>query len=983
MTPEDHSGGPILCEQLGPFVDGELGAMEAAAFRGHLVQCARCQQEMHGLMQLSALAEQARKEAPGRKSEAAPVWIAAADRRARPRRAAWLGVVGAVAMAAALVLAIRGRPSGPDVPTLLASLDARTVSGWPSVAGAAQYKEYRVMRGGPVPIPPGLAQAELRLQGSSDWRSLGTLALLRRDFAQADAYLARLPPTPDVLADRGLVRLEEQRYSEALEFLDAALSVSPEFLPARFNRALALQALQLPFAAAAAMGPVAQSAPGGWATEARRDSSSFEAAKKELQEDEARWKEARRALIERQVGPPPALVSSHRSLARSAYYHAVASAPSRVELERLRAFARELDREAGSSVLESDLDLVVRGWTPARPELAARYRAWITVINPTLPAAEDVEKLVADARRAGQKDILLQVLDGFRAYVVTPEREALVRTFHDPWFEASLASRVGRVQMDGGRLGEAERTLRQGRELCRPQSMQIPCWYIAEALGDLYRVVGRFSDAEREYRTVAPQLRAAGLFPWERKAVMEAARVAVQADQLALARASYEDLSIREPDKCAAWIWSRELLASGYVARRDVANARKVLAVHQDCPRALDPEAWRARWRLGLGQLTRDRSMLEEARAMAAATAGFARAPVQDVAAARMLEHIATLELGTPGAEAELARTIAREEASPDVQVRSAAAEGREALALRALDRKDGAAALAELGHLLGTTAPSRCAVGLIANVAREGWAVADAAGAVVTGSGDPRPGEVFTPPAELIARLRPCANVAVLATGRFQGRRGVLPDDLPWSYQIGPGSSGASRPGPNRLVVKDVVPPRDLQLPALALQDRSGESGWTVVAGAEATPARVLSELAGADLVKFEVHGLIDSSVPDGAVLVLSEDADHGYSVSATQLGSLHLARRPIVMLGACRAAAPSTFRAEPWSLPRSFVHAGAQGVYASLSDLPDQEVGEFFRRLTARLDAGTSPASALRDERLTWLREGKTWVRDVVLFD
>jgi len=134
---------------------------------------------------------------------------------------------------------------------------------------------------------------------------------------------------------------------------------------------------------------------------------------------------------------------------------------------------------------------------------------------------------------------------------------------------------------------------------------------------------------------------------------------------------------------------------------------------------------------------------------------------------------------------------------------------------------------------------------------------------------------------------------------------------------------------------------------------------------------------------VNFEVHGLIDPSVPDGAVLVLSEDADHSYSLSATQLAALKLSRHPIVMLGACRAAAPSTFRSEPWSLPRSFVQAGARGVYASLSDLPDQEVGEFFRKVTARLDAGATPAVALRDERLTWLQQGKTWVRDVVLFD
>ncbi|HSP19750.1 MAG TPA: zf-HC2 domain-containing protein, partial [Myxococcaceae bacterium] len=89
MTPEDHSGGPVHCDQLGPFVDGELAAMDAAAFRRHLIVCARCQQEMHGLMQLSALAEQSQGRAP-------------ADRRTRPRRAAWLGVVGVVAMAAAL-----------------------------------------------------------------------------------------------------------------------------------------------------------------------------------------------------------------------------------------------------------------------------------------------------------------------------------------------------------------------------------------------------------------------------------------------------------------------------------------------------------------------------------------------------------------------------------------------------------------------------------------------------------------------------------------------------------------------------------------------------------------------------------------------------------------------------------------------------------------------------------------------------------------
>jgi len=816
MTPEDHSGGPIRCEQLGAFVDGELSPEEAAVFRRHLLVCARCQQEMHGLMQLSALAEQARVQRPAEQPPVAPV-IAALDRRAGPRRAAWMGVVGAVAIAAALVLAIRGRSSGPNMPTLLASLDARTVSGWPSAAGPGQYKEYRVMRGvSPVPAPPALAQAELRLQGSGDWRALGTLALLRRDFTQADAYLAKLPPSADVLADRGLVRLEEQRYPEALEYLDQALARSPEYLPARFNRALTLRALQLPYAAAAAMGPVGQSATGGWAAEARKDTAAFESAQAEIRDERSRMKDAGQALVERQQPPPAAMVSNRLSLTRATFYHAVAAARTREELERLRGFARDLDVQIGSKVLENRIDLAVRGWTAARPQLAARYRDWY--LSGTVPSVQDVDQMLADAGRAGQKDITEQVYDGYRPYAVTPERESVDRTFQDPWFLVTVAARKADAEMDTGRVGPAERRIREARELCRDESMQVPCWYLTEALGNLYRMVGRFADAEREYRSIAPRLHAAGMYAYERKANLEEARVAVQADQVALARASYEDLSLREPERCLTWVWSRELLASGYVARGDADEARQLLSKKSECKGTLDAEPWRARLRLQLGQLTGDRALLEEARTMAAANMGISRTVPREMAAARVLERIADLELGAAGAQTALAETIAAEEASPDVQIRSAAAEGREALALQALDRKDGVAALGELAHLLGTTAPDRCAVGLVSSVARAGWTVVDASGNFATGVGGMGARELSLP-TEVVDRLRPCNQVAVLSTGRFQGRRSVLPDDLPWSYRLGTNRPEASPPGGDRLLVRDVLPPRDLQLPPLALQ--------------------------------------------------------------------------------------------------------------------------------------------------------------------
>src|SRR5262249_29841605 len=139
---------------------------------------------------------------------------------------------------------------------------------------------------------------------------------------------------------------------------------------------------------------------------------------------------------------------------------------------------------------------------------------------------------------------------------------------------------------------------------------------------------------------------------------------------------------------------------------------------------------------------------------------------------------------------------------------------------------------------------------------------------------------------------------------------------------------------------------------------------------------------LRGASLVDFEVHGWVDAEVPDGALLVLSEDVDRKYALSASNVADTRLGGNPVVLLGACRAARGSNFREQPWSLPQSFVRAGARAVYAARSELPDAEVGDFFAALERRLGAGEAPAKALRDERVRWIGEGHSWVRDVVLF-
>jgi hypothetical protein len=130
-------------------------------------------------------------------------------------------------------------------------------------------------------------------------------------------------------------------------------------------------------------------------------------------------------------------------------------------------------------------------------------------------------------------------------------------------------------------------------------------------------------------------------------------------------------------------------------------------------------------------------------------------------------------------------------------------------------------------------------------------------------------------------------------------------------------------------------------------------------------------------------VHGLVDASAPDGAVLVLSPDAQGTYSISATDIRGLRLERGPVVLLGACRSATGSHYRDAAWTLPQAFVRAGARAVYASMAELPDDRVGDFLGGVARRLERGEAPSVALRDERVEWLRRGETWARDVVLFD
>src|SRR5262249_13335854 len=151
--------------------------------------------------------------------------------------------VGAVAIAAALVLALRVNASRSDVPTLLASLDTRRTSGWPSYAGPREYRPYVVQRGTAAPAPvKGLA----RLEEEGNWQALGTGALVRGEYAQALTSLRRAPRNVRRLNALGRALMDSGNLDAALEAFDQARELDPTFPPVKFNRALALERLKLP-----------------------------------------------------------------------------------------------------------------------------------------------------------------------------------------------------------------------------------------------------------------------------------------------------------------------------------------------------------------------------------------------------------------------------------------------------------------------------------------------------------------------------------------------------------------------------------------------------------------------------------------------------------------------------------------------------------------------------------------------------------------
>jgi cellulose synthase operon protein C len=242
--------------------------------------------------------------------------------------------------------------------------------------------------------------------------------------------------------------------------------------------------------------------------------------------------------------------------------------------------------------------------------------------------------------------------------------------------------------------------------------------------------------------------------------------------------------------------------------------------------------------------------------------------------------------------------------------------------------------------------------------------------------------------PEPLLAPLRACTQVEVLARPPLHGRAGLLPPELAWSYLTRSVAPRPPRPGPAvHLVVSDVELPSHSTFKRFTPWRASfGPDEQRVeLSGARATPKQVLAAMRRASEIDVVAHGIINGSSNSSYLLLSPEQQEGDGQLSVLEVRGATLERGPFVVLAACHAAHTSYTVDAPFSLPAAFIEAGARGVLAATVEIPDREANAFFNAVRERLRAGEAPALALREERLRWRSENPrlTWLDSVLLFE
>ncbi|HEX6100110.1 MAG TPA: CHAT domain-containing protein [Thermoanaerobaculia bacterium] len=142
-----------------------------------------------------------------------------------------------------------------------------------------------------------------------------------------------------------------------------------------------------------------------------------------------------------------------------------------------------------------------------------------------------------------------------------------------------------------------------------------------------------------------------------------------------------------------------------------------------------------------------------------------------------------------------------------------------------------------------------------------------------------------------------------------------------------------------------------------------------TMIAGADATRARVIAAISSSALVHYAGHA--NSDLASYGALLLAPSANDSDLLTTSDIARLKLHARPLVVLSACGTMrGETTHVAGMPSLARAFLGAGARAVVGTLWEVDDDLASELFLEFHKRLGDGEVPAGALREAQLAMLQ-------------
>jgi len=901
-------------------------------------------------------------------------------------------VIAALCVAALVLGTLFLRTSGPDPERWLPGEAERRLEARITLAAADQYRPLSTRKQGAAPASAAtLPLAVLaQLERAGDHRQLAAAYLVRGDSSLAEpalAALASLEDTPEVETDRAAALLLKGLPAQALEKVERVLDRSPDLPQAHWNRGMALLALDLPSLAARSFSEVSNRKEPGWSQEAAQRAEELQTREQSRQQ---RWKaydQAARELVATGQWPSSLPLSEAPSSLRLQFYDAVRIRTSREEVLALLPVARALDRQIGSRVLEQYVQRIAARDFSRRAPLARMYAQ---LRESRLPAPER-EGFIAELLRSSEEDLLLGALVLVGTARHLDAFEARAQASQDPWFHLLAMQERAKAARAQGELAQARRILQEALQQCAP--LEYRCLSIETARAALESQGVNLDEAWR--LALQGRRRARDSSEWlkETEFLGHLAQIARLRNDFTLARAYLGELLEKRRGDAVFERYVFQNLA--HLAIQELRLGRARAEIDQALATGLPLTYTGA---LALPVLSRHYPSPtdEAAMARALAEAPSTLTPGQQ-ALLRQAQHMLTLSRdrarGRAALEAQLHEVAPAGQLPKDEDLLRVRTYGFTELIFDSAQARDFPAVLKLFEWELGTELPARCALALAEDTERSLLAVRGAAGQLLGYFEGARRARLpahlggFVPE-EALEALQDCETVEAYARPPLHGRAGLLPARFAWSYRTRPGPSVQA---PSRRAIHLVV--KDVALSAERTSELGQLNPWRaafadgeeqrLLEGSEATPSRVLAAMRDATEIDLVSHGIISHSSGE-TYLVLAPEAGRD-ELSASRILSQRLEGAPLVVLAACHGAQTAPVLHQPRSFPSAFIQAGARAVLAATDAIPDQEAGAFFQAVRERIQQGTAPAAALRDERLKWLekREVRNWVDGVLLFD